>query len=102
MECYEQNVGVAAGTLGCAVARVLLGWGVRHIDFVDNSNVSLRVPLPCIIGPSNSKKCCMAVGMTLVMLRPCRLRQGAFAAAVMHMSLTSTELAAQSFEAAFC
>ena len=29
-----------AGTLGCAVARVLLGWGIRHIDFVDNSQVT--------------------------------------------------------------
>lgn len=31
---------LCAGTLGCAVARVLLGWGVRHINFVDNSHVS--------------------------------------------------------------
>ena len=35
----------AAGTLGCAVARVLLGWGVRHITFVDNSNVAFSNPV---------------------------------------------------------
>lgn len=33
------------GTLGCAVARTLLGWGVRHITFVDNSRVSYSNPV---------------------------------------------------------
>ncbi|OMJ16666.1 Ubiquitin-like modifier-activating enzyme ATG7 [Smittium culicis] len=33
-----------AGTLGCSVARVLLGWGVRNITFVDNGQVSYSNP----------------------------------------------------------
>lgn len=33
-----------SGTLGCAVARTLLGWGVRHITFVDNGRVSYSNP----------------------------------------------------------
>lgn len=33
------------GTLGCAVARTLLGWGVRTMTFVDNSRVSYSNPV---------------------------------------------------------
>ena len=33
------------GTLGCAVARTLLGWGVRTITFVDNSTISYSNPV---------------------------------------------------------
>ncbi|KAK9814486.1 hypothetical protein WJX72_006655 [[Myrmecia] bisecta] len=36
---------LGAGTLGCAVARTLLGWGVRNISFVDNSTVAFSNPV---------------------------------------------------------
>ena len=36
---------LGAGTLGCNVARCLLGWGVRNITFVDNSTVSYSNPV---------------------------------------------------------
>lgn len=42
---FKISVIRTTGTLGCAVARTLLGWGVRSITFVDNSRVSYSNPV---------------------------------------------------------
>lgn len=36
---------LGSGTLGCNVARALMGWGVRHITFVDNAKISYSNPV---------------------------------------------------------
>ncbi|CAF1015529.1 unnamed protein product [Adineta ricciae] len=47
LECLEQTrcLLLGAGTLGCNVARCLMGWGVKHITFVDNSRISYSNPV---------------------------------------------------------
>eukprot|EP00924_Labyrinthula_sp_SR-Ha-C_P004108 maker-scaffold_3-augustus-gene-14.0-mRNA-1 protein AED:0.16 eAED:0.17 QI:0/0/0/1/1/1/2/0/594 len=51
---------LGAGTLGCAVSRVLLAWGFKHIDFLDNGLVSASNPARqslYLLSDVNKKKC---------------------------------------------
>ncbi|KAJ1605528.1 APG7-like ubiquitin activating enzyme E1 [Cryptosporidium canis] len=36
---------IGSGTLGCGVARNLIGWGIRNFTFIDHSKVSLNNPI---------------------------------------------------------
>jgi len=36
---------IGAGTLGCQLARNLLGWGIKNVDFVDYGKVSYSNPV---------------------------------------------------------
>ncbi|GLB36667.1 putative E1-like protein-activating [Lyophyllum shimeji] len=59
---------LGAGTLGCYVARTLMGWGVRTITFVDSARVSfsnpVRQPLfefeDCLAGGKPKAECAAA------------------------------------------
>ncbi|CAG2105373.1 unnamed protein product, partial [Medioppia subpectinata] len=43
--CATRCLILGSGTLGCAVGRGLLAWGVRNITFVDNGQVSYSNPV---------------------------------------------------------
>uniref|UniRef100_A0A0N5C7Z8 Ubiquitin-like modifier-activating enzyme ATG7 n=1 Tax=Strongyloides papillosus TaxID=174720 RepID=A0A0N5C7Z8_STREA len=47
IDVFTQNrvLLLGSGTLGCNIARGLIGWGVKHITFVDNGNVSYSNPI---------------------------------------------------------
>lgn len=36
---------IGSGTLGCNLARALLGWGVKNFTFLDYANVSFNNPI---------------------------------------------------------
>jgi ubiquitin-like modifier-activating enzyme ATG7 len=36
---------IGAGTLGTSVARCLMGWGFKHINFIDNGKISFSNPI---------------------------------------------------------
>lgn len=66
---------LGSGTLGCNVARGLLGWGVETITFVDNSKVSFSNPVrqslftfqDCLNGGASKAE---AAAMSLQLIHP--------------------------------
>ncbi|KAH8583013.1 APG7-like ubiquitin activating enzyme E1 [Cryptosporidium sp. chipmunk genotype I] len=42
---YLKFLIIGSGTLGCSVARNLIGWGIRNFKFIDHSKVSLNNPM---------------------------------------------------------
>lgn len=65
---------LGAGTLGCYVARTLMGWGVREITFVDNGKVSysnpVRQPLFSFEDAKEGKKKAFAAAEALKQIYP--------------------------------
>lgn len=74
---------LGAGTLGCSVARVLIGWGVKTITFVDSSNVShsntVRQSLYCHQDAIERKPKVLAAKDALLRILPSLVRNKASA-----------------------
>lgn len=48
---------IGSGTLGCSVARNLIGWGIRNFTFIDHSKVNLNNPMrQCLFTLEDAEK----------------------------------------------